>query len=420
MNEIIETMESNVRSYSRHFPMSFTHGRNEIMVDEEGNRYIDFFAGAGTMNFGHNNPYIKGAILAYLKEDRIIHALDMCTRQKKSLLETFQEKILVPRGLDYKLMSCGPTGTNGVEAALKLARKVTGRSNVFSFTGAFHGMTLGALSVTSGDFSRQGAGLPLGNATFMPYYNMFENEMDSVRYLENILQDDHSGVEKPAAIILETIQAEGGINVAPVSWLQEIRALCSRHEILLIVDDIQVGVGRSGSFFSFERANIVPDMVILSKSISGFGLPLSFLLIKPEIDCFAPAEHNGTFRGNQLGFVGCQAAIEYYCDHDMDQIVREKGAFMEHFIQEEICRRNGKIKYRGLGMIWGVDLSVYEESVAREVQRRCVEKHLIIERAGRKDQVIKLLPSLLIEQDNLQKGMEIIRDAIVASCERSS
>lgn len=409
---IFEELESNVRSYSRTFPISFSHAKKDILIDVDGNKYIDFFAGAGAINFGHNNPEIKKAILDYLAEDHIIHALDMFTSAKEEFLSTLNEKVLKPRNLNYKIMSCGPTGTNAVEAALKLARKNKKRFNVFSFTGAFHGMSLGSLALTSNIFDRHGGGTPLNHVVFMPYFNAFKDPMTSIEYLENVLTDDHSGVEKPAAIVLETVQAEGGINVAPVEWLKAIRRLCDEHDILMIVDDIQVGVGRTGTFFSFERAGIVPDMVILSKSISGFGLPLSLLLMKPELDIFEPAEHNGTFRGNQLGFVGCKKAMELYEKDNVDGMVAIKEKMIEEYLEKEILPISEKISYRGIGMIWGIDFSNYDIDVVKAVQNKCVEKGLIIERAGRHGKVLKLLPSLYIEEDNLVKGLNIIKESM--------
>ncbi len=247
MIQTFERMESNVRSYSRNFPVSFVKGSNATLTDQEGNQYIDFFAGAGALNFGHNHPLIKEAVLEYLQEDNILHALDMFTPAREQLLSTIEAVLLKPRGLSYRVMSCGPTGTNAIEAAMKLARKVKQRSNIIAFSGAFHGMSLGALAASSDSFSRHGAGVPLGNVSFLPYYNAFDDPDLSLRYLEQVLTDDHSGIDKPAAIILETVQAEGGINVAPVSWLKAVRDICDRHDVLMIVDDIQVGVAAAGT-----------------------------------------------------------------------------------------------------------------------------------------------------------------------------
>lgn len=408
MFEIFENTESEVRSYCRKYPVEFSTAKNAEMFSREGERYIDFLAGAGALNYGHNNPEIKSAVMEYLSRDSIIHALDMYTEAKEDFLTVFKKDILEPRGLDYKVMFCGSTGTNAVEAALKLARKNTGRTNVITFSGAFHGMTLGSLAMTTDQTSRQGAGVPLTNVTFVPY-----GDTMGIEYLKWLLEDDHSGIDKPAAVFLETIQAEGGINVAPVEWLRELRELCTEHGILMVADDIQVGCGRTGYFFSFERADIVPDMVVLSKSISGFGLPMSLLLMRPELDIFKPAEHNGTFRGNQLAFVGAAAAIRYYNAHDLGAAVQKKGALVEAYLKDAICALDERISCRGMGLIWGIDMSGIDKAMAVKVMRACVKRHMIIEVAGRGDSVLKILCPLTIPEDILKEGLDIIRDAIV-------
>ncbi|MXO80391.1 aminotransferase class III-fold pyridoxal phosphate-dependent enzyme, partial [Paenibacillus sp. OT2-17] len=341
-----EALESNVRSYCRSFPVVFNKAKNDVLYTEAGKGYIDFFAGAGALNYGHNNDFMKNRILDYLSSDRIMHGLDMYTTAKQEFIESFSERILQPKGLNYKLQFCGPTGTNAVEAALKLARKVKNRNGIFAFMGAFHGMSLGSLSITSNNSMRESAGVPLNNVTFIPYNSTF-NGMDTILYMEQLLTDTHSGVEKPAAIILETVQAEGGIHIADTEWLRDLRQLCDDHDILLIVDDIQVGCGRVGSFFSFERAGIVPDMVVLSKSISGYGLPMSLLLLKPELDIWSPGEHNGTFRGNQLAFVGAKAALEFRDTVELEAQVKEKEAFVQQFLREHIQSIDPLIEIRG-------------------------------------------------------------------------
>lgn len=409
----MHSLESNVVSYVRSFPFQFEYGKNATLTTVDQENYIDFFAGAGAINFGHNNPQIKEKILDYLSQDRLIHALDLSTVAREEFLNTFQKEILEPRNLNYKIMSCGPTGTNAVEAALKLARKVKNRRNIFAFTGAFHGMSLGALALTSDRTSRNGAGVPLDYVTRIPYYDQYDSEEASLNHIRELLEDDHSGVELPAAIILETVQAEGGVNVAPVGWLKELRQICDEFDILLLVDDIQAGVGRTGTFFSFERAEIVPDMVMVSKSISGFGLPLSLLLFKPELDAFTPAEHNGTFRGNQLGFVGCKAALEYFNQVGLDQITQEKGALVEDFLYEEILAEFPELSVRGIGLMWGIDFSTLDAKLAKKVQRECVKNGLIIELAGREDAVLKILPPLTIPVSQLQDGLATIKQAIL-------
>ena len=282
--------------------------------------------------------------------------------------------------------------------------------NVIAFSGAFHGMTLGSLAMTTDRTSREGASLPLTNVTFAPY----DGTLDSIAYLKWILEDDHSGIEKPAAIFLETIQAEGGINIASVEWLKEIRRICTENDILMVCDDIQVGVGRSGHFFSFERAGIEPDMVVLSKSISGFGMPMALLLIRPDLDIFRPAEHNGTFRGNQLSFVGGTAGINYFVEHHLDQEVQRKAAIVEKFMQEEILPLDSRLSYRGMGLMWGIDFGAVNPAFALEAVHEAFDRHLICEVAGRKDGVLKLMPPLTIPDDVLNEGLSIVKKAVIA------
>ena len=409
--KIFESVESNVRSYCRSFPTVFTTAKGAVMTDENGKEYIDFFAGAGALNFGHNPDWINDKLIAYLQSDGIVHSMDMYTAPKRAFLTYFNEQILAPRNLNYKVQFAGPTGTNAVEAAIKLARNAKKRENIFAFMGAFHGMTMGALALTTDRCSRDGAGQILPNVTHIPAPGMFEG-MDTIAYAERLITDDHSGVEKPAAIILETVQADGGINVFDAKWLQELRALCDRHDILLIVDDIQVGCGRTGTFFSFERANIIPDIVTLSKSIGGCGMPLAMVLLKPELDVWEPGQHTGTFRGNQLALVAGKAGMEYFVENNLSEDVVRKGLLVENYIKENICTIDSRIQYRGIGLIWGLDFSAFDKDVTKPLIAACFRNGLIIERVGRNNNVLKIMPPLVIDDVQLIKGLEIIKNSI--------
>lgn len=410
---IFEILESNVRSYCRTFPDVFCEAKDSMMYSESGKEYIDFLSGAGALNYGHNNEFIKQRILTYISSDNIIHGLDIHTPAKREFIDKLSEIVLKPGNLNHKIQFCGPTGTNAVEAALKLARKVKKRTNVFAFMGSFHGMSLGSLSVSSNISDRKGAGQPLGNVTFMPFPSGFMSNIDTIGYIEAILSDDHSGIEKPAAIILETVQGEGGVVEAPVEWLRNLRILCDRHEILLICDEIQTGCGRTGPFFSFQRAGIIPDMITVSKSISGIGLPMSLLLIKPELDIWKPAEHNGTFRGNQLAFVGGTAALELSKYENLQGQVKLKESFIRRYFEQEILPISKNLKVRGLGMMWGIDFSLFSrKDISKKIVSYCYENGLIIERAGRNGSVVKLMPALTVEIELLEKGCSIIKKAI--------
>jgi diaminobutyrate-2-oxoglutarate transaminase len=412
-SNVFAARESNVRSYCRTFPVVFSEASNATMVAEDGRSYIDFFCGAGALNYGHNNPYIKQQAIDYLAGEGVLHSLDMHTPAKRHFLETFIEEVLEPKGLDYKVQFPGPTGTNAVEAALKIARRVKGRPLVLAFAGGFHGMSLGALAVTSNRDSRQAAGVPLNFSTFLPYPTSETEIQESLAAFELALTDTHSGVDKPAAVIVETVQAEGGINPAQTDWLRALRQGCDEHDVLLIVDDIQVGCHRTGPFFSFETAGIVPDIVTLSKSISGIGFPMSLVLLKPELDIWSPGEHTGTFRGNQLAFVTAAAGLRYAREAAIEEKVQEDSQFVARFLEEEVASLDERIDVRGRGMIWGVDLSrCGDAAFARRVANDCFADGLVIERAGRDDTVLKLLPPLTIGRHQLETGCGIIRQSV--------
>lgn len=409
--DVFQSLESEVRSYCRSFPTVFTQAKGHTMVDEAGRSYIDFFAGAGALNYGHNNPVLQRALVDYIQSDGILHSLDMNTVAKREFLTTFNELILKPRDLNYKIMFPGPTGTNAVESALKLARKVTGRHNVISFTNGFHGMTLGSLALTGNGSKRAGANVPLHNVTHMPYCDYTDTDMDTLGLLENYLKDASSGMDHPAAFVIETVQAEGGVNVASKQWLIDLHDLAKRYDVLLIVDDIQVGCGRTGPFFSFEPCDIEPDIVCLSKSLSGIGQPFALTMFKPELDQWAPGEHNGTFRGNNAAFVTATAAIkEYWSD---DRLTKHVG---ECAVKTRDCLLDLADKYdltvRGRGMIQGVEFA--DATIPSKVSRAAFESGLIIETAGAEDQVLKVLCPLTITKEALENGLDIVTECVTA------
>jgi diaminobutyrate-2-oxoglutarate transaminase len=407
---IFEQHESEVRGYCRSFPAVFSSAKGPWMTDTEGQRYLDFFCGAGVLNYGHNPDTLKQSLLGYLMRDGITHTLDMYSEAKERFIDRFVHTILKPRGLDYKLQFPGPTGTNAVEAALKLARKVTGRQQVVGFTNAFHGMTLGALSVTGNGFKRAGAGVPLGHSASVPFDGYMGADIDTLDYFEAILKDDGSGMDTPAAVIVETVQAEGGVNVASTAWLQRLRQITQDYGIVLIVDDIQVGCGRTGKFFSFEEAGIVPDMVTLSKSLSGYGLPLALVLIRPDMDLWAPGEHNGTFRGHCPAFVTATAALQYWANDQLSQDVARKAKQVERHLHRLRDTYAPDAQVRGRGLIWGIEFS--DPQLASRISQACFGKGLIIETAGIEDQVLKLLPSLTMGEQELSLGLQIIEAAL--------
>lgn len=409
--DIFNERESQIRSYIRSFPTVFQKAKGARLFGENGRSYIDFFAGAGVMNYGHNNDIINQAMIHYLQNDGVIHGLDLGTSAKAQFLETFTETILNPRAMNYKVQFTGPTGTNVIESAIKLARRVTGRANVISFTNAYHGLTLGALAHTGNVAYRNPAYVARLNATFMPFEGYLGPEIDTIQILHKFLADPSSGVDLPAAILVETVQAEGGVNIASAEWLRRLAAVCREFEILLVVDDIQVGNGRTGDFFSFEAAGISPDMVAISKAIGG-GLPMSILLIKPELDQWQPGEHTGTFRGNNLAFVASVAALNtYWRDDQFSQAVKQKAAVLDEAL-EQTAREFSMLNAcpRGRGLIYGLEIP--EPGFAKRVSQAAFEKGLIIELAGATDQVVKFLPPLVIDEETLLDGVNIVNETI--------
>jgi len=412
---IFERRESVVRSYCRSFDTVFTRASGSVMWDAGGREYIDFLAGCSSLNYGHNDPDMKAALVEHIGGDGIAHGLDMYTDTKAAFLETVERLILKPRGMDHRVMMTGPTGTNAVEAAMKLARKVTGRHNIIAFTNGFHGMTTAALSATGNIGKRKGAGMPLSGVTHLPYEGAFGPGIDTLALIEAMLDNPSSGVDAPAAFLFEPIQGEGGLNAASDAWMQGIAKLAQKHGALVIADDIQSGIGRSGHFFGFERAGIMPDLVPLAKSLSGMGLPFAALLVRPEHDIWKPAEHNGTFRGNTHAFVTARVALEkFWSDDAFAGEVRAKGEILTDGLTRvagRIGRDAGALK--GRGMMQGVDVG--SGALADAICAECFERGLIIETSGAHDEVVKVLAALTIPEDTLRAGLDIM-DQAAAKC----
>jgi diaminobutyrate-2-oxoglutarate transaminase len=405
-------LESEVRAYSRIWPATFARASGDMLYARSGEAFLDFFMGAGALNYGHNDPRLRDPLIAYLSEDGIVHSLDMMTEAKAAFMQALRDIVLAPRKLDYAVQFTGPTGTNAVEAALKLVRKVTGRQTVIAFTRSFHGMSLGALAVTANRGGRAGAGVPLDHVLRVPYEGFGSHRICGLDLLEDLIEAPGSGIDLPAAVIVETIQGEGGINQASVRWLQRLARLCERTGILLIVDDIQMGCGRTGPFFSFEAANIVPDVVCLAKSLSGYGLPMAVTLFRRELDVWLPGEHNGTFRGSNPAFVTATAALDaYWTTDDLRTSTEEKGRLLSAYL-DSLCARLPAIgvSYRGRGLLWGLEFDA--AGVAKEVSAAAFARGLLVETAGAREEVVKLSPSLLITPANLARGMAILEDAV--------
>lgn len=412
--QVLEALESNVRSYSRSFPAIFSRARGSTMLTESGRKVIDFLSGAGALNYGHNNHGIKASIIEYLASDAVVHGLDMATPAKIEFLNTFSSVILRERDLQYRLQFTGPTGANAIEAALKLSRKVTGRKNIISFTRGYHGMSLGAIAASASHFYRLASGVSLSGATFMPFDGYLGPDVDTANYLRSVLSDESSGIDCPAAILVETVQGEGGINVASMEWLRSIQAIAKDAGALLIIDDVQMGCGRTGKFFSFEFAGLSPDIIVMSKSLSGYGLPLSMLLIKDGLDAWRPGEHSGTFRSNNLALVSATAAINIYWRSEAFSLgVQRLGEVMQRRLEAIASDHGNGFSVRGRGMALGFDCQRAE--IAEATTRKAFDKGLMIERCGPDDQVVKFLPALTIDDEMLHQGLQIFEESLAES-----
>ncbi|CAH0535590.1 Diaminobutyrate--2-oxoglutarate transaminase [Vibrio stylophorae] len=400
---IFKAKESNVQTYANSFPTRFTKAQGCWLFDDQGKRYIDFLAGAGALNYGHNHPELKKALIDYITADGVTHGLDMHTDAKANFIARFDEIILRPRHLDYRFQFTGPTGTNAVEAALKLARKVTGRANIVAFTNGFHGVSYGALAATGNQHHRGGAGVPLSGVSRIPYQGYAG--IDGLSLFETQLSDRSSGLDKPAAVIVECVQGEGGLNVATPEWLKRLEQICRQHNILLIVDDIQAGCGRTGTFFSFEPSGIKPDLVVLSKSIGGYGLPMSIVLLKPELDQWAPGEHNGTFRGNNHAFVTAAKALDlFWQTNELSQHIDARAKQLNQHLQKQLkLHPELFVNLKGRGLMQGI--ACQNGDIASAISQACFERGMIIETAGPEGQVVKFFCPLTISEAEMEQGI---------------
>lgn len=410
--EIFDQIESEVQSYARSFPVLFSKAEGSHLYDENGKAYLDFLAGAGTLNYGHNNPVLKEKLIAYLSENYIVHGLDMHTVAKRNFLNMFNDVILKPRETEYVMQFTGPTGTNAVEAALKIARNIKGRPNIVSFTNGFHGVTLGALAATGNSHHRNAAGVCLNGVVRLPYDGYLGADFDTTLLLDKMVSDSSSGIDHPAAVIVETVQGEGGINAASFEWLRNLEKVCKKHDMLLIVDDIQAGCGRTGTFFSFDEVGISPDIVTLSKSLSGYGLPFSVVLMKPELDQWKPGEHNGTFRGHNPAFVTATAALDHYWrDNTFSTEIKKKGEVIRDRFRAIAGKYDDCWFYvSGRGMMQGLVCRTGE--LADAITSEAFKRGLVIETSGADGQVVKTLCPLTISLDELNKGLDIIDESV--------
>lgn len=423
--------ESNARSYPRKFPISIKSAQGAWITDVEGKQYLDCLAGAGTLALGHNHPAVIEAIRQVLDSQLPLHTLDLTTPLKDKFSETVLN--LLPGSADnWRLQFCGPTGADANEAAIKLAKTATGRTGVISFCGGYHGMTNGTLSLTANLDAKTPIGGLMPNVQFMPYPYSYrcplglggeQGTLALATLFERFLDDVESGVVKPAAVILEAIQGEGGVIPAPKVWLQKIREVTKRHGIVLILDEVQAGIGRSGQFFAFGEAGIVPDMIVMSKAIGG-GLPLALVAYNAELDVWKPGAHTGTFRGNQLAMATGLATLDMIVNQGVQQNVNVAGDALKKGLFELQKQFPCIGDIRGRGLMLGIEIVDTKgqpdhlgswplaPTLSVALQRACFNHGLIAERGGRQGSVLRFLAPLTLTQDEVKGVLSRLESAL--------
>ncbi len=414
--------ESSAVSYSRGMPMAVRRGRGATVEDVDGNVYIDFFAGAGVLNFGHSNPDVIAAAKAQI--DDLTHTLDIPSPPRQALMDKLRERL--PPELTRCLFG-GPTGSDAVESAMKLAKFNTGRPGMIAFEGSYHGMTAGALSLTSGRSFRQGFLPLLGEIHFLPYAYCYRCafgrkagacDLECAAFVDHVLEDPHSGVGRPAALIVEAVQGEGGTIVPPREFLPRLAEACRRHEVLLIVDEVQAGFGRTGRMFAFEHSETVPDIMVMSKALGGAGFPISAIAYREKLDTFPPGKHIGTFRGNVIAFAAGAAALGFMDRTDLAGHAAGLGEWMLGRLKELESTSPIIGEARGLGLMMGVEFvkdkatKAPASDLAKAVRGFCHKHGLLIEVGGHYDNVARFLPPLVLTRDLAEKGLEVFAEAV--------
>ncbi len=430
-------VESNARAYPRRLPVVIASARGVKVRDIEGREYFDCLAGAGALALGHNHPVVVGAIRKALDEAAPLQTLDLPTPLKDQFIRTLFQSLPPHWASDYKIHFCGPSGSDAVEAALKLARIATGRRGVFAFHGAYHGMTLGSMSVAGDTAPKRALGGFAAETHFLPFPSDYRCPFGlggeagvemGVRFLERLLGDTNSGLLAPAALILEIVQGEGGVNPAPASWLRRVREITARHGVLLVVDEVQTGLARTGAFYAFEHAGVEPDVLILSKAVGG-GLPLAVIVYRRSLDTWSPGAHAGTFRGNQLAFATGAATIDYMLTEGLDRHVETVGAYLQGLLTKIARETECVSEVRGLGLMLGVEICNPKASgaslrgeasaacpeMAGRVQQECLRRGLIVELGGRNDTVVRFLPPLIITREDVEEIAGRFREAVEAA-----
>ncbi|WP_405590074.1 diaminobutyrate--2-oxoglutarate transaminase family protein [Streptomyces sp. NBC_01092] len=361
--------ESAARTYARALPIVPVRARGLTIEGADGSRYLDCLSGAGTLALGHNHPVVLEAIRKVLDSGAPLHVLDLATPVKDAFItELFRT---LPPGLadNARVQFCGPAGTDAVEAAFKLVRAATGRTGILAFSGAYHGMTAGALEASGGAFDVRVARLPYPQDYRCPFGVGGEHGAElAARWTESVLDDPKSGVRRPAGMILEPVQGEGGVIPAPDEWMRRMRQITADRSIPLIADEVQTGVGRTGSFWAVEHSGVTPDVMVLSKAIGG-SLPLAVIVYRDDLDAWQPGAHAGTFRGNQLAMAAGMATLAYVRENRLAERAADLGTRMLHQLRGLAAEFDCMGDVRGRGLMIGVEVVEPEAEPERDVER---------------------------------------------------
>lgn len=421
--------ESSARTYPRNLPIAIARAAGSYVQDVDDNVFLDFLAGAGVLSLGHNHPDVVSAVRDQL--DVAVHGLDMPTPVKDRFTEMQLAMLPEPLRDRMKIHFCGPTGANGVEAAIKLCKTATKRSTIIAFQGGFHGSTAAAMAVSGTLDPKIPVGGTLPGVHFFPYsycercpvaLNRATCDTNCAGYLERALTDPGGGVTPPAAIIMELVQGEGGVIPATREFARRVRALATDLGIPLIVDEVQTGCGRTGTWFAFEQYGIEPDVIVASKALSGVGLPVAILLYDKRLDVWEPGAHIGTFRGNQLAFAAGVAALQTMAREKTLENARARGEQLGALLAELAPRSPWIREVRGLGLMWGIELAdplsgEPATELARAVQRTALANGLILEVGGRRDSVVRMLPPLNVTAEQIETAAGILRTAFALADE---
>ena len=418
-----EKRESNARTYPRHFPFAVAEASGSHIRDLDGNVFIDFLAGAGVLSLGHNHPELVAAATEQM--GIFTHGLDMPTPAKDAFTEAQLSMLPASMRDRMKIQFCGPTGANAVDAAIKLCKTATGRGGVVSFQGGFHGSSHAAMAMTGNVGQKRPIANGMPGVSFFPFsscsrcplaLNPETCQTNCVSFLERALNDPNGGLELPAAVIMEMVQGEGGVIPARKEFVQRVRRLTRELGIPLIVDEVQTGCGRTGSWFAFEQYDIEPDVIVASKALSGMGLPVAIIIYAEELDVWSPGAHTGTFRGNQLAFAAGTKTVEIIQRDDVLGNVRDRGEQIADRLSV-LASHSGVLEVRGKGLMWGIELVAPGDGrtvteVAEDVQARALRNGLIVELGGRDDCVVRMLPPLNVTAEVVDIALSILLDAI--------